>query len=110
MVSFLFFAIAALLNAFMDRISEGRFGYSIFSKLDPKFWYAWESWKHAKKVFNYPIDAWHIGKSCMILCLGLAVWFHREPKELWEPPVYWALWVIVFNLSYNHLLKRKVKT
>lgn len=110
MVSLLFFILAALFNAVMDTLEEGHFTNSIFKNLNPKFWYKYESWKYAKKIpiLKYPIDAWHISKSLMILCLALGT-----APSMTIFPYYWlnvatlgVLWNLTFNLLYNHILKK----
>lgn len=104
----LLFGIAALLNAIMDTLEEGKFTNSIFKKLDPKFWYKYESWKHAKMIFGYRLDAWHICKSLMIMCLAGAT-----AHGMTIFPNYWlnfialgVVWNIIFNVFYNHILKK----
>lgn len=104
----IFFGLAALLNAIMDTLEEGHFVHSIFRNLNPKFWHKYESWKYAKKIFGYPLDAWHICKSLMILCLAGAT-----APSVTVFPNYWlnfialgVVWNIIFNLFYNHILKK----
>ena len=102
------FGLAALFNSIMDTLEEGHFGKSVFRNLNPKFWYKYESWKYAKKIFGYPVDAWHISKSLMIICLAAAT-----APSVTIFPHYWlnfaalgVLWNLVFNVFYNHILKK----
>lgn len=95
----------------MDRTSEGRFQDSIFSKLNPKFWYAWESWKHARRIFNYPIDAWHLAKSGMWTSVSLgAVMYHRAgpifPHWILDFILIGIVILLTFNTFYNHIFKK----
>jgi hypothetical protein len=108
MLSLVLWCIAALLNGVMDSLEEGHFHRSIFRNLNPKFWYKYESWKHAKMIFGYRLDAWHICKSLMIICLAAAV----APSVIIFPN-YWlnlaslgVIWNLIFNAFYNHILKK----
>jgi hypothetical protein len=100
--------LAAFLNAIMDTLEEGHFNNSIFKNLNQKFWFKYESWKYAKKIIGYPLDAWHICKTLMIICLAGAV----APSVTFFPN-YWlnflalgGMWNLIFNVLYNHLLKK----
>jgi hypothetical protein len=106
----LLFGLAALFNAIMDTLEEGHFSNSIFKNLNPKFWYKDESWKYAKRIplIDYPIDAWHISKSLMLLCLSMAT-----APNIIIFPIYWLnvlclgiVWSIVFSVFYDHILKK----
>ncbi len=108
MISFLLFAIAAFFNAVMDTLDEGHFQTSIFSGMDPNFWYKRESWNKAKKIFGWKFDAWHIAKSLMVISLSIAIVLYKETFNFWlDIIVLGAIWNGSFNLGYNHLLKRK---
>jgi hypothetical protein len=109
-------ALAALSNATMDRLENlPAFNASVFYKKDAKFWLKEISWRYAKKIFGYKIDAWHIAKSAMVCFLILAVIL----PLIFDPPnlkgyltiliyvAYGIVWNAVFNFSYNKLLKRK---
>ena len=71
-MSLVFFILAAVFNAIMDKLENENFYTSVFKNLNEKFWYKRESWKYAKKIFGYKIDGWHLAKSAMIICLCLA--------------------------------------
>lgn len=94
--------LAAACNAAMDLIENENISRSIFSKLDPKFWYKRESWKYAYKFGGYKLDAWHLLKSTMICLLAAAVALNSVPSILmfiW----FGAVWNLSFNLFYNHI-------
>ena len=103
--------LAGFLNAFMDTIEEGHFGNSIFRNWDPRFWYKWQSWKYAKKIFNYPIDAWHIVKSLWWTCFALTPILYVVSGPIFP---HWILDFLViglvpmltFNVFYNHIFKK----
>lgn len=111
MISLLFFFLAGVSSAFMDTIDEGHFGNSIFRNLNQKFWYRPESWKWAKKIFNYPVDAWHIAKSLMWTSVSLgAVVYHKLGPIFPHWPLDFAtiglVIMLTFNVFYNHIFKK----
>lgn len=111
MIALLFFFLAAVFNAFMDSIDEGHFSNSIFRNLDQKFWYRRESWKYAKKILNYPIDAWHLAKSSMWSCVsfGAIVYYKTGPIFLHWPLDFVTIGLVImltFNTFYNHIFKK----
>lgn len=68
---FLCWIAAAVLNAFMDRVSSTpQFNQSIFFKNDPSFWCLQQA--RPKTVFGYKVDAWHLAKSTMLVLLAAA--------------------------------------
>lgn len=108
MLTLLLTIAGAFFNACMDRMEEGRFLQSVFAKWDKRFWYKDESWKHAVKIFNYPIDGWHLSKSAMLLCMLSAPFVYRPLFNLpWDLFTNYILWIVAFNLFYNKILKLK---
>lgn len=111
MITLLFFFLAGILNAFMDTIEEGHFTNSIFKNWDQKFWFKYQSWKYAKKIGGYPLDAWHIAKSLWWTSVvgGAIAYFYTGP--IFSP---WVLDFIIlglvpmltFNVFYNHIFKK----
>jgi hypothetical protein len=103
MVGYIFTFLAAFFNACMDAFENENFFESIFKNWNQKFWYKRESWKYAKKIGGYHVDAWHLSKSLMVLCVVLALSFGYAS--------YWWLAAIIWNLSfkifYNWLFKIK---
>lgn len=105
------FTLAAILNAFMDTVEEENFSNSIFSKLNPKFWYKRESWKHVEPILGYRPDAWHLAKSLMILCLVASIILYREAPafrvEWWlDVIIAGIVWNFVFWLFYHKIFER----
>lgn len=107
----LFFFLAGFFSAFMDTIDEGHFTNSIFRNLNQKFWYRRESWKYAKRIFNYPLDAWHLAKSSMWTCVSLGAITYYKMGPIFP---YWPLdfatigfvIILTFNTFYNHIFKK----
>lgn len=111
MLSLLFMFLAGVLNAFMDTIEEGHFGKSIFKNLDPKFWYKWQSWKYAKKIGGYPLDAWHIAKSLWWSSMvgGIITYYFTGPifpHWILDFATLGLVPMLTFNLFYNHIFKK----
>lgn len=120
MISLILWVIAPILNAIMDLVENENFGQSIFSKLNPKFWYKRESWLAAKDIGKYSLDAWHIAKSLMFFLLGLSVsllYFEEERifhvfKSVWlnvglDLLLRGLLWNPIFSLFYHKLFRSK---
>lgn len=99
MISLLFLFLAAAFNAVMDAVeNEPNYNESVFKKLPKQFWLKEQSWKFAAKVFGYKIDAWHLSKSAMIICLVMAIIFFDMPVEKWQDV---AVYLIVGGLTWN---------
>jgi hypothetical protein len=76
-VSYIFILVAAVFCALMDIVENENFFESIFKNKNQNFWYKRVSWNHAKKIFGYKFDAWHISKSLMIICFASAIIFYK---------------------------------
>lgn len=111
MIAYLFVALAAILNAFMDKVENEHFHSSIFKKWNQKFWYKRESWKYAKMIGGYRLDAWHLAKSLMIICFAFAIGF-MDMTHWWAVKfvTVGGIWIVVFNLFYNKLFKSNETT
>lgn len=99
----LWLLLAAFFNALMDRFENESFFDSRFASWNQKFWYKRESWKWAKKIFGYKIDAWHLSKSCMVICITAAF-----SRNLIEFIVLGLMWNGVFNFFYGILGRKKI--
>ncbi len=105
--SILFFAIAAFFSAVMDSIENEHIKITIFQYLPVNFWYKRESWNKSKQIFGYKIDAWHLSKSAMVICVAFAALFYKEIFGFWwDLLFYGAVWCHVFNGFYNHVFKK----
>jgi hypothetical protein len=98
--------IAAVLNALMDRVENENFSSSVFRGLNPKWWYKRESWKHAKKVFGWKFDAWHVAKSLMIISLAFGIVLYRPILGILDVLIIGAIWNGTFNIFYNRIFKK----
>lgn len=96
----IYIAIAAILNAFMDIMENENFSSSRLAKLNQKFWYKRESWKHARKIFGWKFDSWHVAKSLMIMVL---LWGYADGVIQWL--ILGTIWNVCFNLTYKFLKK-----
>lgn len=106
-MSALYLIIAAILNAFMDRIENENFYESIFRNRSERFWYKRTSWKYAKVIFGWKLDAWHIAKSLMIISLMMAMVKYTVYYNWWVDVIMaGGLWIVTFNIFYNKLFKK----
>ena len=109
MISIIFVFLAAVCNSFMDAVeNEPNYNESIFKKLDKRHWCKEFSWQNDKKIFGYHLDPWHIAKSTMIICFGIAIIYFKLPLLKWQDValyicVYGAIWNITFWLFYHKI-------
>jgi len=92
----------------MDSVGDSvHFNASVFHKLDPTFWSKDASWNTATHVFGYKVDAWHLSKSLVVVCLCLAIVLPAVARFKWwmELLIAGALWNITFNISYHFLIR-----
>lgn len=106
MIALIFISLAAFFNSVMDSVENEHIHDTIFSKLNPSFWYKRESWDKAKKIFGYKFDAWHLSKSAMIVCFITGFYF-AYGFEWYYFPIGGVVWNAVFNLFYSVVWKRK---
>lgn len=101
--------MAAVCNSFMDAVeNEPNYNESIFKKLDKKYWCKEFSWQNGRKIFGYHLDPWHIAKSCMIICFGMAIIFFNLQTLKWHDYafhicIYGGVWNITFWLFYHKI-------
>lgn len=106
--SLLFFIVAAFLNAIMDSIESEYIRITIFDRLPEKFWSKRVSCDHAKMIFRYRADAWHICKSLSGICIALTVVFYKPMFGLGlDVALLIGCWIHTFNGFYSHLFKTK---
>jgi hypothetical protein len=106
----IFIILAAICKAGADTV-QFHFYTSIWKGKDPNFWNPEKSWNHAKKIFAYPMDAWHEFNSGMILCFTLGIIFYMGLTNIKNPwiskgvdlTILSCLFIWVFNLFLNHL-------
>lgn len=100
---------ACFFNAVMDATENmPNFNESRLKNLPKNFWLKEVSWKYAPKIFSYKLDAWHISKSCMIICFILSGIFFDMPVEKWQDVVSYlviggVIWNFFFWLFYHRL-------
>lgn len=99
MISALFWLLACFFNAVMDATENApNFNESRLKNLPRNFWLKEISWKYAPKIFGYKLDAWHIAKSCMILCFLFTALTFDPPLQKWQD---WALYIAVAGIIWN---------
>lgn len=116
MFTILLIILAAILNAVMDR-TETIIAYnaSVFFQYSQNFWCKPIA-AHAVKLLSftkYRVDAWHLSKSALVVCLCAAPLVYVPVLSLGSLPswlvhlcLYGAVWNFTFNIFYNHLFKK----
>jgi hypothetical protein len=110
-IGFIFFFLAAIFNGLMDRVGDTvAFNQSKFRNGNDHFWNKEVSWKYAKKILGWKLDAWHIAKSLMVISLvGASISYRIYGPFLSYLPdflIFGSLWNIGFNISYHIIFKK----
>jgi len=107
MLAILFLFLAGIFDAVSDSVENEHIHDTIFSVLPFKFWSKRDSWKEVKRVFSYPMDAWHISKSLWIICIALAISLYSSLTDLWyiDFIIFGFTWNASFNLFYTHIFQ-----
>jgi len=137
MISLILVMIAGALNAVMDKLAFN-FNTSVFKDLNPVFWDVKQSWKNMwkwplqpfegkyyfglykprwKEKFPYSstilvgfIDAWHLAKALMVVCLGAAVALHTPFIAWWvDSLVMVSMFTGTFTYFYEYVLTSNKK-
>jgi hypothetical protein len=105
-IALLLISLAAIAKAFADTLDD-HFDDSIFRNLSRGWWDANAVRKTAKVIFSYPVDAWHIGNSIMIISFIVAAVIHK-PVFAWyyEIPIAGTVFNILFGIFYNKIFRR----
>jgi hypothetical protein len=105
MITFPLILLAAILKAVSDTVLF-RYDTSVFKHLTPKFWNPIESYKYVGRVFSYPVDAWHLANSGMIVCFIIAAVFNDiSLKWYYQIPALGICFNLIFNLFFNKILR-----
>jgi hypothetical protein len=108
-LSIIFWSLAAFMNAVEDKL-QFHFYNSIFKHRKHTFWNPEISWDHSYVIpyTKYKVDAWHLAKSLRIIfCVLSIIFFNPEEIKIhlvFVVILYGALWNLVFNTCFNHLL------
>jgi hypothetical protein len=104
--------LSAAANAVADRLeNDVAYNSSVFFTWKRSFWLKSTSWYHAKKIFTYKIDGWHLVESfqVLLLLLGLIMpWFiHLERKgPIWAVIALYVVLGVVYNVTFNWVYKK----
>lgn len=96
--------IAAVCKALADTLAD-HFDTSIFKNKRHQFWDKAISSDHAKRVFNYKIDAWHLANSLMIVAFITGIYFKPPYEWYYFIPAAGTLFNMVFNTFYNKIFR-----
>jgi hypothetical protein len=93
--------LAAIFNAVMDKTKDTiQYNTSVFKNWNKRFWNDEEHTSYFPYT-KYKLNAWHLSKSLMIICICAAL-----SCNIWEFLIYGIIWNLVFNFLYNKALKR----
>lgn len=98
LIPFVFIALAAICKAVSDTIAH-HYDTSIFKGKD---FFNPEIQGKRLPFTSYPFDGWHVFNSLMIVFFCLAVFWIS-----WKLLLAGVLFILVFNLFYNTILKSK---
>jgi hypothetical protein len=100
-LTYIFIALAAVCNALMDIVENENFHVSVFKNLNQKFWYKRESWKYAKQIGGYKVDAWHLAKSLMIILICGAIVNYNPFIPVIDFIILGTVWNLTFIIFYK---------
>lgn len=114
-VPYLLIFLAAFFNACMDAFENENFFESIFKNWNQKVWYKRESWKHAKRVFSFKLDAWHMSKAfmiiCMSMCFAIQIYIESVQPDFIDVAIricyFGTIWNFTFWLFYHKIFMIK---
>jgi hypothetical protein len=103
---YLFIVLAAICKAVADTLQH-HFSTSVFKYKDPRFWNPAVSWQHAHRIrfTKYPVDAWHLSNSLMIIFFCAAAVSGTYFKWWIDISICGVLFNVVFNYYYNKALR-----
>ncbi len=116
--------LAAFFNAVMDKTKDTiQFENSIFKNKNPLFWDDQQSDGVFIPHTRYKVNAWHLSKSLVLFillgllpiaydpfCIRFLGKIFSYPKitgAILDIAIMGTLWIQVFNLFYNNILKSK---
>lgn len=108
----LLFAVAAMFYAVTQTVDH-HYSTSVFKNLNPNFWNGQVSFTTARKIFGYPVDAFHLSMTVMVVICMMAAVFCQHPVWTWEIGllkwyyqigVVGIVWIIIFNIFFNKIL------
>lgn len=113
MESMIFQALLVALAAFFKAVSDTlahHFDTSVFRfKLLSPFWNPNHPKNdEVKRIFNYPLDAWHISNSIMVCLFIAGIFFPVDVSFWWRALLYvclGGLFILVFNIFYDKVLR-----
>ena len=99
-VKIILLAFAALFNSIMDKCETViSFNSSVFKKFNPSFWCkAISANKPLLKFTHYRVDAWHLSKSMMVICVCAAM-----SDNVYQFVILGIVWNVIFNTLYKAL-------
>lgn len=100
--------LAAIFKAVADTLAH-HFDTSVFRKKNTAFWNPLHRDNdYVKRIFSYPLDAWHISNSLMLACFTLAIVVNNLKYDWYCQLIGLnVVFVLVFNFCYIKILRRR---
>lgn len=103
MITILLISLAAICKALADTLDH-HYDTSVFKNLPRKYWDPNVIIKSAPQVFGYPLDAWHISNSVMIISFLIAI-VTGNPVDInlfgLQIHIWGGLAIVVYGLAFN---------
>ena len=99
-MNFVLIILAAFFNSVMDKTKDTiQYNSSVFKNWNKRFWNDEEPTQYFWRT-KYKVNAWHLSKSLMIICICAAM-----SVTILEFICYGIIWNVTFNFLYNKALK-----
>ena len=103
MISFIFFALVALIDSFIDTLVF-RSGKSIF----PESWSPFKTYSTVPLTFGLiRLDTFHITKYVLQLCIILAIITHKSVFGIFDIAIFFIIWGVFFEGSWRLFYRPK---
>lgn len=105
-LSFILFALAAILKAFMDTIVF-REGQGVDKSIFPTRWSPFVSFNTVKLIFGYfRPDAYHIAMYIFEFLIVGAIMTYEVVFGIWDAAIFLAVWGFFFELPWRFFKKQ----
>lgn len=105
MISIIFIALASILDAFRDVITD-HFATSIFCNSN-RIFFDHTKGSLGRKILGYYFDAWHLAKSLQLVCYFLAILLYKSitPHLIIDFVIFGCVYIFVFDLFYGIIFR-----
>lgn len=119
-MTYILVLLLGVINSCMD-MNFNMYHKSIFSKLNPRFWNPYESWKNKWKngnpekgekffgsttVFVFITDSWHLFKALFVYLMFFTIITYENIFGYYDFIIYLCLWFLGFEATKIFLTKK----